>query len=665
MRPRDPSSFPEDEGDPDRSGLHRRDAGPRGGREPQRPEPAPMGDDGAGLSGRATRALGWSFLNTLLTRMCTFGVGILLARLLGPSQFGAYAVALVALFALQTFNELGVSLAIVRWEDDPQEIIPTVATISVLFSCVVFAACYYAAPLYTATMHASDATTPVRVIAISILVDGFVNAPSGLLQREFRQKHLMIAMQGGGWLGLGVTLWLALERHNALSLAIGQVAGTVATGTLIIAFAPRTLRLGFSPAKARELLRFGLPLALASLVSFAVTNVDQLVVGHVIGLKAIGFFVLASNMAAWPLSLISAPVGGVAPALLARLQHDPPTMRAVFLSMLAAVATVALPVCVLISVMASPLIGFIYGARWMPSAHALVWLALLSAVQVLFLPAYDFLVVLARSKLVLTVQVVWLVTLVPALVIGAHYAGIYGAALAELSVAVLVILPCYVGGLKSAAVRITALFRRLLPPAGIAVFVGAAGTLLARRVPSDFLALAAGGVLTLLAVAMPAYRMRTEFALLRSAGAETAGSAAEVAAVSEDDSITEEIAAIWGFIDAPADTRRGARKVAPNTAVDALTAAARQRPRASAVGSAQPPRTPDAALRLLLSISVPETRQTSPIYMRTVASRQWDPVQGRRAPLPTRPLPPMRPRPPAHAAKPAPRSGKSQPDRRR
>jgi hypothetical protein len=59
------------------------------------------------LTGRATRALGWSFGSTLLTKVSLFGIGILLARLLGPHAFGTYAVAYVALAALLTFNELG------------------------------------------------------------------------------------------------------------------------------------------------------------------------------------------------------------------------------------------------------------------------------------------------------------------------------------------------------------------------------------------------------------------------------------------------------------------------------------------------------------------------------------------------------------------------------
>ncbi|MEO5853122.1 MAG: oligosaccharide flippase family protein, partial [Nocardioides sp.] len=89
----------------------------------------PPGDRDRRLADLAAGALGWSFLNTALTRLGTLAIGVVLARVLGPSEFGTFAVALVALMAVLSFNELGVSLAIVRWPGDPLEIAPTVNTL--------------------------------------------------------------------------------------------------------------------------------------------------------------------------------------------------------------------------------------------------------------------------------------------------------------------------------------------------------------------------------------------------------------------------------------------------------------------------------------------------------------------------------------------------------
>lgn len=93
-----------------------------------------------------------SLLNTIISRFGTIGIGIALARLLGPEQFGTYAIAFVALIAILSFNELGVSLAIVRWPGDPKEIAGTVTTISVVSSTVIFIGAYLGAPYFAAAM---------------------------------------------------------------------------------------------------------------------------------------------------------------------------------------------------------------------------------------------------------------------------------------------------------------------------------------------------------------------------------------------------------------------------------------------------------------------------------------------------------------------------------
>ena len=256
----------------------------------------------------------------------------MLARLLGPHVFGIFAVAYVALLAMQTFNELGVSLAIVRWEGNPDSIVPTVTTISVIVSTMIYLGCFLGAPAYASAMGAPHATDVVRVLAIAIIIDAFANAPSGLLQRAFRQRQQVIAQQLGNWLGTAMTVALAWLGLGAMSLALGQVAGALICVTLLIRFVPQSLRWGFDPIRARSLLRFGLPLAGSNLVTFSVISVDQVIVGHVLGPVMLGYYVLALNLANWPINVFSLPVANVIPAVLSRLQHDHFTMRRTFIS---------------------------------------------------------------------------------------------------------------------------------------------------------------------------------------------------------------------------------------------------------------------------------------------------------------------------------------------
>ena len=475
----------------------------------------PRSDKGS-LADRASKALGWSFLNNIVARFSTLGIGVALARLLGPQEFGTFAVSVVALLALLSFNELGVSLAIVRWEDDPKEIAPTVTTISVASSLIIYAGCFFAAPAFATAMGSPAAANVIRVLAINVVIDGLVSTPAALMQRYFRQGKKMVADQANNWVGTATSITLALAHFGAMSLAIGRLAGAAVAAVIFITFSPEPLRFGFDRKIARSLFRFGMPLAGASIIVFAVQNVDQIVVGRFLGATALGFYALAFNISSWPLNIFSMPVRSVAPALFSRLQHDRPAMRRGFLVGVGLLESVTLPVCLVISGAAVPIVHFVYGTRWEPAAAALVWLGGLAAVRIMFEFVYDFFVVLARSRVVFTVQLIWLVVLVPALIAGTKAYGIAGTGMAEVAVALGVVLPWYLTELNRVSIRRLAVAARLWLPLLAAAAVCAAAGALSRVINDAFIACAAAGLVALAVVAVLGFHMRHEVSGLRT-----------------------------------------------------------------------------------------------------------------------------------------------------
>lgn len=83
--------------------------------DPDQPTDQPT-DPHEDLHGNVRRGVRWSLVNTVVIRIGNFLTGVVLARgLLGPRDWGLYAIGLAALAVLLAANEMGVSLAIVRW----------------------------------------------------------------------------------------------------------------------------------------------------------------------------------------------------------------------------------------------------------------------------------------------------------------------------------------------------------------------------------------------------------------------------------------------------------------------------------------------------------------------------------------------------------------------
>nr|WP_260173280.1 oligosaccharide flippase family protein [Nocardioides albus] len=441
-----------------------------------------------------------------------------MARLLGPEEFGTYAVAFVALMAILSFNELGVSLAIVRWQEDPAEIAPTVTTISLGMSAVLTVAAMVAAPWFTSAMGAPEATGLVRLLSLCVLINGLVATPAALMQRMFRQGQRMVVDQVNVWVGAVVSVVLAALGMGALSLAVGRLAGAAVSAVLFLRYSPLPYRLGLDRRYVNGLLAFGLPLAGASVVVFLVGFLDQLIVGRLLGAVMLGYYVLATNLASWPITLFSQPMRSVAPALFARLQHDALRTREAFGRVLRLLAGIALPACAAIAATAPDLVRFVYGAEWAPAGEVLHWLAMFAALRILFELAYDYVVVLGRSNAILAVQIVGIFALAPALWVAVGWRGIDGAALAVVAVAVLVTGPMYVRLLRLSGIRLGSLVRALVVPLLGAVVCYALGLVVAAGVESPFLTLAAAGTATLAVIAVLLWWHRGDLQTFRSPG---------------------------------------------------------------------------------------------------------------------------------------------------
>ena len=461
-------------------------------------------------SAQAGRALVWSLVNTGFGRLGTLAIGIVLARVLGPAEFGTYAVAFVALMAMLSFNELGVSLAIVRWQRDPAEIAPTVNTLSVAASVVVTVAAVLAAPWFATAMGDESATRCVQLLSLCVLLNGVVATPAALLQRAFRQDQRTVVDQVNVWLGAGVSVALALAGVGAMSLVVGRLVGAGVSAVLLLRFSPLPYRFALDRRFVRPLLAFGLPLAGSSVVVFLAGFLDQLVVGHVLGAVMLGYYVLAYNLSSWPVSMFSQPLRSVAPALFARLQHDPPQMRSDFLRVLRLLCVVALPVCAVLSVSAPELVRFVYGADWAPAADILRLLAVLAALRILFELVYDFLVVLGRSQAIFLTQVVCVVVLVPALWWSTNKWGTDGAAGALVVVALMVTAPLYLVQLRQAGLRSGGVLVASVPGVLLAALAALSTVLLLDLLPGAFVGLAASGLACAAVVGIGVWACRSD-----------------------------------------------------------------------------------------------------------------------------------------------------------
>ncbi|WP_371668110.1 oligosaccharide flippase family protein [Streptomyces sp. NBC_00289] len=417
--------------------------------------PAPALPASPSFGGKVRSAARWSLINTVVMRLGNFATGIVLARFaLGPAEWGVYGVAQTVLLVLLSANELGVGLAIVRWEGDARRFAPTVLTLSTLSSGLLYVALFAAAPTVAGLLGSPDAAGVLRVMCLCVVIDGVAQVPGGFLTREFAQGKRMIIDGLNFVISTSVTLVLAFEGWGAMSFAWGAVAGNVVTLLGCWLAAPGTLKFGWDPGQARALLRFGLPLAGASMLALAVVNVDTMVVGATLGNVSLGFYVLAFNISGWPVRIISEAARRVSFAGFSRLADSPQALAQGFSRALGVLITGTVPLCVLLAGLAGPAVQLIYGSHWAPAAAALPWLMALGLIRIGSELAYDCLVAVGQRRSLFLVQGLWLAALIPVLLVAARTNGIVGVSQAHVLVAGGLVVPVFLVALSRGGIGV-------------------------------------------------------------------------------------------------------------------------------------------------------------------------------------------------------------------
>jgi PST family polysaccharide transporter len=419
-------------------------------------------------------------------------VGIALARLLTPEEFGVYAVALTVQSILMTVADLGLSADLVRSED-PERIAPTVASLGLISGATTTAITVGASSFLADQLGSPQAAPAVAVLAFTLLLAGVSLVPYAMMLRRFQQRELFWVGVADFIVSTSVTLSLVLMGWGVMGLAIGRVAAQIVSSAMQFYLAKVKPRFAIDRDVVRPVLSFGVPIAMANLLAWGLINIDNVVLARVAGATALGYYVLAFNISNWPMNALSQSVRAISLPYFSRTQGSSEG-----LVKLAAIGwAAALPAGSVLAALSVPLISVLYGERWLTAAPVLAALGVFGSLRVAFDIFTGYLYAQGQSRPVFWIQVIWLVTLTLGMIFATSAYGIIGAGWVHVIIGAGVILPAYLIVLARRGVAVTLLAKRAAWPTFATVPTVVVAILAERLLTGVVLQLLAGGVAAL------------------------------------------------------------------------------------------------------------------------------------------------------------------------
>jgi O-antigen/teichoic acid export membrane protein len=335
------------------------------------------------LSKKVVRGGLWVFSLRAINRGLRFIRIIILARLLAPTDFGLFGIAMLALSTLETFSQAGFKEALVQKKENVQSYLDTAWTVLVGRGLVLFLILFFSASLVARFFNSAESLLVIRIIAISTLLSGFENIGIILFQKELEFNRQFFYELSGTLVNLIVAIVLAIILRNVWALIWSSLAGSLMRCVMSYVLHPYRPRLKFNTKQFQILFRFGKWVLASTILVFLISQGDDIFVGKLLGVTALGLYQLAYAISNLPATEITHIISRVSFPAYSKLQDDYFRLKNAYLKVLQLNAVVSFPLAGAIFVLAQDFTQIFLGEKWLsmvPAMQALVLWGLIRSV---------------------------------------------------------------------------------------------------------------------------------------------------------------------------------------------------------------------------------------------------------------------------------------------
>lgn len=413
--------------------------------QPTAPEPVLPGETEAATAAHGAR---WTIIAMIARQFGRLGFALVLARLLGPVDFGVASAATIYVSLTAVLLETGLATGIVQKaklrRQDEGAAFWTVTALGTLVGLLTVA---FAGPIAD-FLDIPQLRPVLMVLAIGPVLKGLTIVSAARLQRDLRFRALSLGEVIATLLGGGIGIAAAELGMHYWALVVQQVC-TDALVLLIWLGAAGLPAFVLDRSALRYVRRFGVPLLGSQALGYVGRNADNVVVSHFLGAAALSYYMVPYRIMLVPVSLLGNVANRVAFPIFARIQDDPLRIRRLFLRVTQVIAVPVVPGMLAVAVLAPDVVTTVFGPEWGPAVPVVIALATTGILESLTTPGGSVFMGLGRADLALRWSWIPLLVCVPAFFAGLPW-GVTGVA-AAYSIATLLLTPFQVAAIGRVA----------------------------------------------------------------------------------------------------------------------------------------------------------------------------------------------------------------------
>ena len=358
----------------------------------------------------------WSALDSFINQAISLVIMLILASLLGPSEYGLVAMLAIFIAIAAVFVNSGFSSALIRKEDRDEKDYATTFYFSLVVSITCYCILFFLAPVIADFYQQQELISLTRVIALTVVINAFAIIPRTKLTVEINFKSQAKANLTSLFCGGVIGITLAFHGFGVWSLVVKQIVSTCISVIMLNFLSPWKPTESFCKSAFKKLFGFGSKLLVSSLLDTIYNNLYGLVIGKQFSAAQLGIYNQANTLSSLPATTITSVIQKVTYPMLSAMQRDGSKLDDAYLKTLKIGMMVVFPVMFGLSIIAEPLINLLLGDTWKASAPLISILSMAFALYPIHAINLNMLQVKGRSDLFLKLEIIKKVIVTAALI---------------------------------------------------------------------------------------------------------------------------------------------------------------------------------------------------------------------------------------------------------
>lgn len=326
------------------------------------------------------KGVSWVGLLRGVTRVISLLRTLVLARLLLPVQFGVYGVATLLLALLEILTDTGINVILIQ-ESNIDEYVNTAWVVSILRGMVISLLIIILTPFVANFFNSPLSRNILYLIALVPLIRGIINPSIVKLQKELQFRKDFYFRSFLFFIDAVVSISFAIITKSAVSLVFGQIISAIFEVILTFVLVKPSPKLIIEKDKFIKVINSGKWVTLAGIFEYLYRNLDNIVVGRLLGTTMLGFYDMAYKISSLPITEVSDVFSKVVFPVYSKIKDDKVRLKRAFLKVVFTITIVAVPAMFILFLFTKSIVQVVLGPNWLPIVNVLKILVILGVIR--------------------------------------------------------------------------------------------------------------------------------------------------------------------------------------------------------------------------------------------------------------------------------------------